>query len=318
MTLQQLNYVLAVDREGSFRKAADSCFVTQPTLSMQVQKLEEWLGVTLFDRGVHPVAPTPIGRRIIEQARIVVREAQKIQEMIAEEEGRIEGEFRLGVIPTLAPYLLPLFVKTFLDHYPGVQLYVQELQTEEMIDRIKSDEIDAGLIVTPLHLKEIQEWPLFYEPFYLYASENHPILKKVKVADSQLSQSEIFLLGEGHCFRDQVLSLCQRQGRDRHKALNFDSGSLSTVKKLVDQGSGYTLLPHLAAVDLVASSDQDRLRKFKDPMPFREVSLVFHQHFAQRRFLDALKETILDSLPEALKEMHPSSKRAIVPARAEA
>jgi LysR family transcriptional regulator, hydrogen peroxide-inducible genes activator len=176
ITLTQLSYVTAVAQTRNFGLAAKTCFISQPTLSMQIQKLEDDLEVTLFDRSKKPVEPTAIGQRIIEQAQVVLQEAKRIEELIKEEKGEISGEFKLGIIPTLAPYLLPLFLKNFTTVYPAVNLIVEEMQTQKIIKMLKEDKIDGGILVTPLNHKGIVEWPIFNDPFLAYLAPKHPLL----------------------------------------------------------------------------------------------------------------------------------------------
>ena len=245
MTIIQFEYIIAVDNHRHFGKAAEACFVTQPTLSMQIQKLEDQLGVLIFDRGKHPVAPTEIGRRIIAQARMVVSDAKKIGEIIAEEKGEIAGELTVGIIPSLSPYLLPLFVHNFIEKYPKVTLVVKELITEEVIKALHSETLDLGIIVTPYDDTSLIEKLLFYEDFKGYVSAKSPLFQKDKIEAGDISHEELWLLNEGHCFRDQVLNICQSNPlTDTH--FKYESGSLEALKKIVDRHGGLTLLPGYA------------------------------------------------------------------------
>lgn len=311
MTITQLEYVVAVAKHGSFFKAAKACFVTQPTLSMQVRKLEDHLGVVLFDRSKKPVLPTPLGARLIEQANVVLREASYLKEIIDEDQVSLRGELKLGIIPTLAPYLLPRMVKPFTEQYPQVTLQVEELQTDLIVDRLKSDTLDAGLLVTPLELEMLVEAPLFYEPFSVYLSKGHKLIRSKTIQQSQLSTEDVFLLSEGHCFRSQVLNLCRsKKSTDVDSHFRFESGSLSTLKKLVDQMSGYTFLPELSLDELLSKEDKKRIRRFHEPQPMREVSLVYRRHFMKKRILEALSGVIKESLPKALLQ-RPKAKQII-------
>lgn len=308
MTLQQWQYAVTVRKLGHFGKAAEACFVTQPTLSQQLQKLEEWLGVVLFDRSRQPVVPTLEGAKLLDQAQIALREFNKIEAIAKDDQGMIRGELHLGVIPTLAPYVLPLFLKKFLTTYKEVQLVIEELQTPEIVKRLAEETLDAGLLVTPLDEAKVREEPLFYERFFLYASEDHPILKKKKVEQGDLSPNEIFLMSEGHCFRDQALALCRsKKQKDDHSRLRIDSGSLNTLKKLVDQGNGYTLLPELAVPELLKRSEEKRIREFSNPVPYREISLVTHRHFVKEKLFAALKSEIVSNIPDHLMTDKPKT-----------
>ncbi len=312
ITLTQLNYILAVAREGHFGRAARSCFVTQPTLSMQIQKLEEDLGVLIFDRTKKPVQPTAIGRKIVEQAQTVAWEVSRIEEIIHSEKEEIKGEFKLGVIPTLAPYLLPLFLEEFITKHPQVDLVIEELQTGQIIDKLKEDAIDAGILVTPLNTRGIVEQVLFYEPFVVYLSPRHPLHKQQRIAENELNLKDIWLLNEGHCFRDQVVDLCRKRKavKAEHKNLVFESGNLETLKRLVDKKLGYTLLPYLAIQEMRESEQKKKIRRFTDPAPTREVSIVCSRAFHKQAIKDALSSAIVQALPGVLKQ--PGRKGRIV------
>jgi LysR family hydrogen peroxide-inducible transcriptional activator len=304
ITITQLSYVNAVAQTRNFGLAAKSCFISQPTLSMQIQKLEDDLGVTLFDRSKKPVEPTAIGKKIIEQAQVVLQEAKRIEELIKEEKGEISGEFRLGIIPTLAPYLLPLFLEKFTTTYPAVSLIVEELQTQKIIKMLKEDKIDAGILVTPLKHQGIVEWPIFNDPFLAYLSPKHPLLSLPHVSDKDLSLDDIWLLNEGHCFRDQAIEICKRvKGKGtKNKNLTFESGNLETLKRLVDQNFGYTLLPSLAILGMSASEQKKKVRFFKSPAPIREVSVVYSRNYLKKSIIEALHKEVLSSLPKELKK----------------
>lgn len=310
ITLTQLEYIVEVAKKQSFGLAAQSCFVTQPTISMQISKLEGELDVILFDRTKKPVEPTPIGRKIIHQARMALQEVSRIEELVHTEKGEIEGELKLGVIPTLAPYLLPLFLETFVKKYPNVDLIIEELQTQSIIDKLKEDSLDAGILVTPLKMKGIMEKHLFYEPFTVYLTSQHPLHKLANVSEKDLSLSDIWLLHEGHCFREQAMDLCKKRkmAGSEHKNLVFESGNLETLKRLVDKKFGYTLLPYLATMDMSPREAKKKLRFFKSPAPTREVSIVTSRSFLKQGIIDALYKDILASLPEELKQKPPPTR----------
>jgi LysR family hydrogen peroxide-inducible transcriptional activator len=303
MTITQIEYILAVDKYRHFGKAARACNVTQPTLSMQLQKAEEEVGVVLFDRSKNPILPTDEGTQIIEQSRLVLREYKKIFSIIAASKNDVRGEFRLGVIPTLAPYVIPLFAGKFVQQYPDVMLTIEEFKTEEIIELLNRDEIDAGLLVTPIVGESFIERVLFHEPFSVFASANHPLLKKVKIKDKDLDTSDVWLLNEGHCFRQQVLNLCKlRKEHGLHDNLKFESGNLETLKNMVLNSSGYTLLPHLAVLNL-SKDELKHVREFQTPIPTREVSLVHNRIFLKEKIISSLEEAIIDSLPESLSSL---------------
>ncbi|MES2767105.1 MAG: LysR substrate-binding domain-containing protein [Bacteroidota bacterium] len=303
MTLIQLQYLIALDTHQHFGIAAEHCFVTQPTLSMQIQKLEKELGAILFDRGKQPVVPTEVGRRVIEQARIVLREAARVGDILQDASGEISGVFKIGIIPTVAPYLLPLFLQNFVKKYPAISLQIEELQTHQIIDRIRHDRLDAGILATPLHNPSITEEPLFYEPFVAYVSRNHELYNKKKISAEDLDLSDVWLLNEGHCFRDQVVQLCKKAlktNEENDRAVTFESGNLETLKKLVEQNFGLTLLPYLAARELEETKQGDMLRKFLKPVPKREISIVYERSRLKKQVIDALLKEIQSAVPKKL------------------
>ncbi|MDX5348108.1 MAG: LysR substrate-binding domain-containing protein [Hymenobacteraceae bacterium] len=303
MTLVQLEYLLAVDTHRHFATAAEHCFVTQPTLSMQLQKLEEELGVQLFDRSRVPVRPTEIGKEIIEQARVVVSESKKIKEIVQNQQQELSGELRIGVIPTLSPYLIPLFITRFIEQYPQVRVVVQELLTEQILEQLHHEQLDVGLLVTPLSDPKIKEIPLFYEAFVAYVNPNHPLAKQKIIKPDNLDLDELWILNEGHCFRSQVLNICNRRNRKpSENSAHFDyaSGSLETLKRIVEKQHGLTLLPELALLEL--SEEKKKLvRTFEEPQPLREVSLAVHRSFLKQKLIKALQEEILAALPEQIR-----------------
>lgn len=314
MTLTQLSYAIAVADHRTFAAAAEACFVTQPTLSMQLQKLEDELGVPIFDRSVQPARPTPIGRKILEQARIAVAEANRVTELAREEANDVSGRLRLGAIPTLAPYLLPLFLRKVADAHPKLELVVEELQTQQIVDRIREGSLDVGLLVTPLRDPSIVEDPLFYEPFLVYASPRHALAEVSRVKEKDLALKDAWLLDEGHCFRDQAIRLCgEKKKRSPEVAANLrlESGNLETLKKLVDQGSGYTFLPWLAAMDVPASARKRQLKEFAAPVPTREVSLVHGRLYRRTAALAALRSEILSSIPKEIRDLKRDDARRI-------
>lgn len=295
MTIQQLEYVLAVDKHRHFGHAAEACFVTQPTLSAQIHKLEGELDVVIFDRSKMPVIPTEIGSQLIEQAKKVVSESKGIYELIAQLKGNISGVIKLGIIPTLAPYLLHLFIRNFIEKYPNVQLQVEELITEEIIKRLRNDELDLGIVVTPLEEQGIIEKPMFYEKFYAYLSKGHKLLanKEVKVED--LMGDDFWMLQQGHCFRDQVLNICE-QNKFQRMNFHYESGSLEGLKNMVNRYKGVTLLPELATHEL-SQEEQTRIRPFAGEDPIREVSIILNRSFLKKRLVELLYNEITASIP---------------------
>ena len=306
MTLTQLAYILAVDKFRHFGKAARSCFVTQPTLSMQLQNLEDELGVVIFDRSKSPVLATSEGERIINQARVVIREEKRLLDLVQQSKDELAGEFRLAVIPTLSTYILPLFLQDFVDKHPKLDLIIEESKTEEIIGLLAEDQMDAGLLVTPLNDDALIERALFYEPFYLFVAPEHPLAKRKKIREDDLDLKEIWLLNKGNCFRDQVLNICSERKEEQEVggSIRFESGNLETLKNMVLTSYGYTVLPHLAVSQLSAQR-RKLIREFHPPVPTREVSLVYARSVLKERVIDALEKTILEKLPRALEAIDP-------------
>ncbi len=301
MTLTQLEYIVAVDTYRSFVAAAEKCFVTQPTLSMQVQKLEDTLGVKLFDRSKQPVTPTEIGIEIIQQARILLGESEKIKEIITDRQKELSGELKVGIIPTVAPYILPKILHGFIEKYPQVKLIVWEQTTEHIIQQLKLGMIDCGILSTPLHESNLTEIPVFYENFVAYVSKHSNLSKKKSISPDDIDMEEIWILNEGHCMREQVLNICQRRKFTQgFKHFEYNTGSVETLKRMVDQNNGATILPELALAEL-SDKQLDKVRYFKSPEPAREVSIVIQRNFLKRRMIEALKNEILEFLPKRMK-----------------
>lgn len=303
MTVLQLEYVIAVYRHQNFTEAANSCNVTQPTLSMQIQKAEEELGLKIFDRSRQPVRATKEGEKIIEQAMLALREVKKINEIALVHHDIAEGSISVGVIPTLAPYLIPLFLEEFLENNPNVKLELHELTTATIIEKLKAETLDAAIMASPLGDEELEEQVLFHEPFALYLPANHKLRKKKTINSSDLNTEELWLLNEGHCFRDQVVNLCKHSGEPQvFPNLKYQSGSLETLRKLVDRNLGYTILPELATKDF-NGKDLMKLRYFRSPQPSREISLVSLKGKGSRVILTGLGESIKAAVPSHMRKV---------------
>ncbi|MFD2161398.1 LysR substrate-binding domain-containing protein [Paradesertivirga mongoliensis] len=309
MTLVQLEYIVAVDTHRNFVLASQSCFVTQPTLSMQIQKLEENLGIKIFDRSRQPVVPTEIGQQVIAQARIILNESRQLTELIKVFNNELSGELKIGVIPTVAPYLLPQIIPGFSKKYPKVQLMIWEYTTEQIIQNLKVGLLDCGILATPLEEPTLFEIPLFYESFVVYLSSSSPLMKKKEISNKDIDFDELWLLNEGHCMRNQVLNICQRKkAGESNKQFEYNTGSVETLKRMVDLNSGITILPELSLKDL--SEEQiSRSRRFVSPVPVREISIVTHRNFLKRGVIKALENEILEAVP---KEMHEKNKRKVL------
>ncbi len=302
MTFTQLEYILAIDTHRHFAKAAEACFVTQPTLSMQVSKLEKSLGVKIFDRSHSPVVPTEAGKQILEQAKKILLEKSRVSEIISLKKGLLEGELRIGIIPTLAPYLLPLFVQSFLKKYPKVKLVVYEKTTEALLVALRDSSLDAGILVTPLNEKGIREEVLFYEELLVFVSENNGLYKKNYVLAGEIDPNKLWLLEEGHCFRSQMIHLCELFKASRRTShFDYEAGSFETLRRMVELNDGITILPELATRDF-SKRQQALIRRFRKPSPMREVSLVVSRDFVKERLVRILKEEIMNSIPEKIRK----------------
>ena len=291
MTITQLQYVLAVAEHQNFTRAAQKVFVTQPTLSMQIQKLEEELDIQIFDRSKKPIQLTETGRKIVNQARNIVNESERIQDIVDQQKGFIGGEFRLGVIPTIMPTLLPMFLTNFIKKYPKVKLKIEELNTEAIIEKLKEGHLDAALAATPLELPGIKEQVLYYEPFVAFIPDGHRLSKHDKLDVEELDVDDMLLLEDGHCFKDGILNLCKASRNYEGDNFQLESGSFETLIKLSNEGLGMTLLPYLHTLDL-READKSKLKMFKDPVPAREVSLIFNKSELKIQIIEALRKTI--------------------------
>lgn len=314
MTITQLQYVLAVAEHKNFTLAAQKCFVTQPTLSMQIQKVEEELGILIFDRTKKPLQLTDIGQKIVIQAKNIVNESDRIKDIVDQQKGFIGGEFRLGIIPTIMPTLLPMFLNNFVKKYPKVKLIIEELNTDEIIMRLKNGRLDAAIAATPLEEEKLKEIVLYFEPFVAYIPENHHIGQKQEITIDDLNVDEILLLQDGHCFRDGILNLCKSEAKNDNGHFQIESGSFETLVKLANEGLGTTLLPYLHTLDL-REKDKSKLRHFAEPKPAREVSLVFPKTELKIHIIDALRSTIAGVIKGAIvfqnvQIVSPLSKKA--------
>jgi len=301
MTFVQLEYIIAVDTWRHFAEAANHCFVTQPTLSMQIQKLEEELEVKLFDRK-QPVVPTETGAEIIEQARKILAERNLLLENLQHKKGVLTGELRIGIIPTLAPYLLPLFIQPFTKKYPGVKLIVNEMMTDLLISRLREGKIDAGILVTPLQETGIREHILFYEEMMAYVSKKNEVYEKTYLLPQDIDPNKLWLLEEGHCFRSQIVNLCElRKISKEGSHFEYEAGSIETLRRMVELNDGITILPELATLDMPLRQTQ-LIRHFRRPVPMREVSLVVHRNYVKEKLIEVLKEEILQKVPEKIRK----------------
>lgn len=298
MNIQQLEYITAVDNFRHFVQAADHCNVTQPTLSMMIKKLEEELGVKIFDRTKQPIIPTPIGRQLIDQGKVILREAGRLNELARHYNGDLSGELKIGVIPTIAPYLLPHFVQAFIQQYPEIRLHISEMITERIVNELKTGNLDVGIVASLSDDPALQEIPLYKERFYAYVSEKTMLYNKQYILPSDIEPNELWLLEEGHCFRTQIQKLCELSRNSTFgSSFNYKSGSIETLMRMVDRNGGITILPELAVVEL----PEDRkkyIRNFQFPEPTREVCLAVNREQVKTRLIDVLKTCILAYVPK--------------------
>lgn len=303
MNLQQLEYIIAADNDRHFSKAAKKCFVTQPTLSMMINKLEDELKIKIFDRSKQPVMPTQAGEAVIAQAKMIMMEVKRMKEVINEFKGELKGELKIGIIPTVAPYLLPLFLNKFLKKYPQLKIRITEITTGQIIQKLKEHQLDVGILATPLNISSVNEVPLYYEQFVVYASKDEKFLKKKYLLPGDIDTNHLWLLEEGHCLRSQVLNLCELRKKELESSnLEYEAGSIETLKKMVDLNNGITILPELAIREL-SSRDKKFVHHFKPPAPVREISMVTFRHFVKQRMVDVLIEEIKLAIPTEMLTM---------------
>jgi len=306
-------YIVAVNKYRHFGTAAEKSFVTQPTLSMQVQKLEDELGLKIFDRSKSPVVPTPIGTEIIRKAEQILAGEKEIEDIARSSGEHLQGTYRIGIVSTVAPYLLPLFLKSFLTSHPGVSLIFEEGLTRELVQGIADDRLDAGIIASPTDLPHIFEKELFYEPFVGYIGKHHSLYDHEQIQIGEMNPDDLLLLKEGHCFRDQAEKVCAMVSRDTQGPIQFSSGNLETLKRMVEQEYGITLLPWLAVHDTasqpVEENSSARVIPFNEPEPCRNVRLIYSRKHLENTLIQTLSEIIINQLPEEL--LH-SQKRLVI------
>ncbi len=312
-SLTQLEYIVAVEKMRHFGKAANACHITQPTLSMQIQKVEEEIGYPLFDRLKKPVMPTAKGQKFIHQAKVLLHEHLKLMDLSKSQGGEISGELHLGVIPTVAPYLLPLFLESFSQKFPKVQLLVDEMKTSDILTGLRDDTVDAGILATPLHESGLRERPLYYEPFSLYVSKQNPLNTRKRIKEDDISGKDMWLLADGHCFRTQIMRYCSLEEKDGvFPNVHFAGGNLDTLRNLIRKSKGYTLVPALFVDTLPEAERRDYIRDFEKPVPSREISLIYRRDQWKSDVLQALEATIRERLPKTLaQELDPKGQEVV-------
>jgi LysR family hydrogen peroxide-inducible transcriptional activator len=299
-----LRYVVAVARERHFGHAAQTCFVSQPTLSVAIKKLEEELGVTLFERGPGEVSVTPVGQRVVEQAQRVLEEASRVKELAAAGNDPLAGTLRLGAIYTIGPYLLPKLIPVLRRLAPGMQLMIQENFTHRLAEMLKQGEVDVILVALPFAEPGVSTRAVYDEPFLVAVPQGHALEKKKHISADELARESLLLLGSGHCFRDQVLDLCSNVQRTKRGALarTLEGGSLETIRQMVASGVGVTVLPATAVQPGESSGGLIRIRPFARPVPDRRVVLAWRKSFPRPEAVEALRQAILTcDLPQVTK-----------------
>ena len=306
MTLTELKYIVAVAREKHFGKAAEACFVSQPTLSVAVKKLEEELGVTLFERGPGEVTVTPAGQRIVEQAQRVLEEASRIKELAAAGRDPLAGPLRLGAIYTIGPYLLPKLIPILRRTAPAMQLHIQENFTHRLADSLKSGEVDVILIALPFDEPGVETRAVYDEPFLVAVPKGHAWDGRKRITSDELTKESLLLLGEGHCFRDQVLEFCHTmRARDRSPlARTVEGGSLETIRQMVAGGVGVTVLPSTSVNANSGAGDLIRIVPFARPVPSRRVGLAWRRSFPRPEAIEALRKAILAANLPQVEKLH--------------
>lgn len=294
MNVQQIEYVIAVSKYLNFGKAAESCFITQSTLSTMIGRLEKELNIQIFDRKSKPISVTKEGQKIIAQLKNISKEIAYLDEVVQELKGELSGKLTIGAIPTVAPYLFPYFLSDFITQFQNIQFEVSEITTEKIIDGILSRELDIGIVSIPLKQDEIVEIPLYTEQFLIY--DKAPCEAKKRMELGEIDLERLWLLEEGHCLRNQVEKICKlQQQRLINGNLVYKSGTLDTLMKFVDLNNGVTLLPELATQKM-NSIDKMCLQHFLPPVPSRQIGLVFHKHFVKKKMLVNLQKAIQEKL----------------------
>ncbi len=302
MNLQQLEYIVAVDKHRHFLKAANDCCVTQATLSMMIKKLEEELEIIIFDRSKQPVVPTETGKEIIAQAHLVLKETAYLKQLAKDTKAEVKGQIRIGIIPTLAPYLLPLFLYNLLKNNPQLKVKVSELNTNQITEQLTKDLLDVGILATPINVEGIKEYPLFYEKLVVFVSNKEKTLKKKYILPEDIDVNRLWLLEEGHCLRSQMMNLCElRKKNTDFGNLEYEAGSIESLLKIVEMNKGITVVPELAVINF-DEKQKKQIREFKAPVPVREISLVTYRHFVKTKLLEVLAKEIKDSIEDFLPQ----------------
>ncbi len=300
MTLQQLEYILALDKTRHFVRAAEMSGVTQPTLSAMVQKLEDELDCKIFDRSAHPLVPTEVGQQILMQAQVILFNVNQLKENLQLQRGTVDGPLSLAIIPTVAPYLLPEFIAGMRESYPAIQLKITETRTDVIIQQLLKAEIDMAILSTPLNDPKILEVPLYYEKFVAYVSPEHPLHSSPWITSKAMPTDNLWVLEEGHCLRSQVFNFCNQLV---HQSSVYEAGSIDTLVKIVDHNGGYTVIPELH-VHFLSELQKSNLRPLIEPDAIREISLVIRHDFVKEGLVNAVANSIKKIIPQHMVDSH--------------
>ena len=296
MTLQQMEYIVAVDKYRHFAKAAESCGISQSTLSSLVQKLEIELDVTIFDRNSHPVKPTAVGEEIISRAKLLLFNAAQVKELVATRKGESVGKVSLGITSTVAPYLLPKMLKYLSVNHPDIELHVEEARVSTLVSQLERGELDIALLATPLNNDDLLEIPVYQERLMAYVSPDEPIYNDPDLQTGRLPVESVWVLREGYCPNRGVFPFCNY--RAEHQAV-YEAGSVETLIKIVDENGGYAIIPELH-VPLLRKCQQANVRVLTNPEPSREIAFVVHRNFVRERLLNILADAIRTVIPPAM------------------
>jgi LysR family hydrogen peroxide-inducible transcriptional activator len=300
MTIQQLKYIVALDEERHFARAAEMCMVTQPGLTIQLKNLEEEIGIKIFDRNKVPLTPTVLGMEIINKAKKILREADEIRDFVVNEKNLLEGELKLGIISTLSPYLIPLFIKAMKEATPNVRFIIRESNTGQLMKDLETGTIDVAIMATPTGNSNLIEHPVFKEPFVAYLNDEHPMATSDFYELQPTDKTELLLLHHEFCYNAQLLDICGLKNSDKIKEqFTYDISSIETLKNLVRAQLGFAIIPQLSVLN---ETESGLFKPFKEPIPVREISLVVSDSFSKKLLLEKMNEAIWNCLPDSLKK----------------
>lgn len=296
MTLTELRYIVAVARELHFGRAADACHVSQPTLSVAIKKLEEELGIKLFERRQHDVSITPVGQRVVEQARVVLEESETIRHLAQEGRDDLKGQLRLGVIYTIGPYLLPRLIPLLHEQAPELKLLIEEHFTEQLTEKLRAGELDVIIISLPFNVSGLVTRPMYREPFVVAMPSKHSLARKKRIQAQDLSEETLLLLAAGNCFREQVVNVCPgcvgNYNSDSSIQKTLESSSIETIRHMVGSGAGVTVLPCTSATKGSDLQGLLEFRPFADPRPYRDVAIAYRKTYPRTHVIDVVSDAI--------------------------